>query len=170
MVGGLIVADATWIEAAMSPTHQPVHHLARQVRHVAADLLADLPELHDELMCLVWGPRFDREHALGLIARRPQASVCSASAMLAAADAFDAMQTASQRRVRELIRKHRALSTASALAMSRDDAELLGVRALSATAAPAAAGVVEPACLLARWPASREQSRCEARPLAQAPV
>lgn len=170
MAGGLIVADATWIKAAMSPTHQPVHQLARQVRHVAADLLADLPELHDELMCLVWGPRFDREHALGLIARRPQASVRAASVMLAAADAFDAMQTVSQRRVRELIRKHRALSSASAWASSHDDAESGGVRALSATAAPVAAGSVEPAGLLARWPASRGQSRCEARPWAQAPV
>lgn len=152
----------------MSPTHQPVHRLARQVSHVAADLLSDLPELHDELMCLVWGPRFDREHALGLIARRPQASMHAASAMLAAADAFDAMQAISQRRVRELIRKHRALATSSALTTARNGAE--PVQARSATAARAVAGVVKPAGLMPRQSANRGQSRCEARPLAQAPM
>lgn len=167
MAGGLTVADSSGMEA-MSPTHQPVHHLARHVRHMAADLLSDMPELHDELMCLVWGPRFDREHALGLIARRPQASVHAASAMLAAADAFDAMQTTSQRRVRELIRKHRALATTSAPDTSRSGAELAGAQVQFATAARAAAGMVEPAGLLASRPASHGRTRREARPVAQA--
>ncbi|AOG22519.1 hypothetical protein BSY15_3163 [Acidovorax sp. RAC01] len=98
----------------MSPTHQPVRRLAEQLRHNGANLLEGLPDLHDELMSLVWGPRFDREHALGLVARRPQLGVQVLPALLSAAETFDSMQAASQRRVRELIRRHRALTTAAA--------------------------------------------------------
>ena len=93
----------------MQPT-QPIHQLTRWTRLHAAVLLADLPEPHDELMSLVWGGRFDREHALRLAAQRPEAAAAMLPALLAAADVFDAMHKPSQGRLRELIRRHRALS------------------------------------------------------------
>ena len=55
----------------MSPTLEPIHRLAQGVRKHGPALLAGMPDPHDELMSLVWGPRFDREHALGLVARQP---------------------------------------------------------------------------------------------------
>ena len=50
----------------MSPLRDPIHQLAGQLREHGPTLLAGMPEPHDELMSLVWGSRFDREHALGL--------------------------------------------------------------------------------------------------------
>ena len=47
----------------MSPTLEPIHRLAQGVRVHGPALLSGMPEPHDELMSLVWGPRFDREHA-----------------------------------------------------------------------------------------------------------
>ena len=55
----------------MSPTLEPIHRLAQGVRVHGPALLSGMPEPHDELMSLVWGPRFDREHAMGLVARQP---------------------------------------------------------------------------------------------------
>ena len=99
----------------MSPSLQPIHQLATQLREHGPVLLAGMPEPHDELMSLVWGPRFDREHALGLVARQPvQAALAALPALLAAADAFDALHIPAQRRLRDLIRRHRALCAVSA--------------------------------------------------------
>lgn len=97
----------------MSPLLEPIHRLAREVRLHGPALLADMPEPHDELMSLVWGPRFDREHALGLIARQPALAVPALPALLAAADAYDALHVPAQQRLRQLIRRHRALSAAA---------------------------------------------------------
>lgn len=94
----------------MSPTLEPVHLLAGALRRHGSALLGGMPEPHDELMSLVWGPRFDREHALGLIARRPAVALPALPALLAAADAFDALHGPAQQRLRQLIRRHRALS------------------------------------------------------------
>jgi hypothetical protein len=94
----------------MSPLLQPIHQLAGQLREHGPALLAGMPEPHDELMSLVWGPRFDREHALGLVARQPAGAAHALPALLAAADAFDALHIPVQRRLRDLIRRHRALS------------------------------------------------------------
>ena len=96
----------------MSPALKPIHHLARQWRAHGPALLAGMPEPHDELMSLVWGPRFDREHALGLLVRQPAPAGQALPAVLAAADAFDALRVPAQRRVRDLIRRHQALSAA----------------------------------------------------------
>jgi hypothetical protein len=93
----------------MSPMLDPIHHLTQEVRMHGPVLLAGMPEPHDELMSLVWGPRFDREHALGLVARQPAAAAPALPALLAAADAFDALHLPAQHRLRELIRRHRAL-------------------------------------------------------------
>jgi hypothetical protein len=96
----------------MSPTLEPIHHLAQGVRRYGPALLAGMPNPHDELMSLVWGPRFDREHALGLVAQRPAEAAQTLPALLAAADRFDALQVSAQRRLRRMIVRHRALRAA----------------------------------------------------------
>lgn len=93
----------------MSPTLEPVRRLAQGVRMHGPALLAGMPDPHDELMSLVWGPRFDREHALGLVARQPEAAARTLPALLAAADHFDALHARAQSRLRTLIVRHRAL-------------------------------------------------------------
>lgn len=92
----------------MSPTLEPVHRLAQGVRTHGAAWLGGAPEPHDELMSLVWGPRFDRAHALNLLAQRPHTPAESLHALLAAADDFDRLHAPAQRRLRQLIVRHRA--------------------------------------------------------------
>jgi hypothetical protein len=55
-----------------------------------------------ELQALVWGPRFDREHALALLARVPQAQAQAAwiAAIHAFAERFDALPAAKQQALR----------------------------------------------------------------------
>ncbi len=98
----------------MSPAIEPIHRLAQGVRAHGPALLAGMPDPHDELMSLVWGPRFDREHAMGLLARQPDAAVRVLPALLAAADHFDALRAPAQSRLRRLIVRHRALGSVSA--------------------------------------------------------
>ena len=50
----------------MSPALQAIAHPLREHGPV---LLADVNDPHDEVLALVWGPRFDREHALWLWSR-----------------------------------------------------------------------------------------------------
>ena len=57
---------------AMTTPHEPLHRLARDLRVHGPVLLAGMPAPHDELLTLVWGPRFDREHALGLVHVSPR--------------------------------------------------------------------------------------------------
>ena len=92
----------------MSPLWAPIHQLAGQLREHGPTLLAGMPEPHDELMSLVWGSRFDREHALGLVARQPQQAARTLPALLEAADRFDALHASAQRRLRQMILRHRA--------------------------------------------------------------
>jgi hypothetical protein len=94
----------------MSSQSNPLRFFAEQARVLGPVLLAGMGEPHDELMSLVWGPRFDREHVLALLLRQPAHAVRALPAVLAAADAFDALRLPAQRRVRDLIRRHRALS------------------------------------------------------------
>jgi len=97
----------------MSPITAPIHHLAQQGRTHAPALLAGAQDPHAELLAMVWGPRFDREHALGLWARlsqqQPSEAVPLLPALLSAADRFDTLGTAVQHRLRRLIVRHRAL-------------------------------------------------------------
>lgn len=86
----------------MSPTLEPIHRLAQGVRVHGPALLSGMPEPHDELMSLVWGPRFDREHAMGLVARQPSVAAHTLPALLAAADHFDALHAGAQGRLRRL--------------------------------------------------------------------
>ena len=96
----------------MSPTLAPVHHLAQQVRAYGPTLLATTSDPHAELMAMVWGPRFDREHAMGLWAGLPQhqsgTALPALRALLSAADRFDTLAAPAQHRLRLLILRHRA--------------------------------------------------------------
>ena len=75
-------------------------------------LLAGSEDPHAELMALVWGPRFDREHALGLWAglsrRQPVEALPVLPALLSVADRFDALAAPMQHRIRRLIARHRS--------------------------------------------------------------
>ena len=93
---------------AMTTTHEPLHRLACDLRAHGPVLLAGMPQPHDELLALVWGPRFDREHALGLLARQPAHAALALPALLQAADRFDALHAPAQRRLRQMILRHRA--------------------------------------------------------------
>ena len=93
---------------AMTTTYEPLHSLARDLRAHGPVLLAGMPQPHDELLALVWGPRFDREHALGLVARQPAHAALALPALLQAADRFDALHASAQRRLRQMILRHRA--------------------------------------------------------------
>ena len=84
---------------------QPLAHCLRA--HGLA-LLGGSDAPHDELLALVWGPRFDREHALGLVARQPAHTALALPALLQAADRFDALHASAQRRLRQMILRHRA--------------------------------------------------------------
>lgn len=53
-----------------------------------------------ELLALVWGPRFDREHGLALAAQLPSMPV---AALHAAADRFDRLPHGQQQRLRRLL-------------------------------------------------------------------
>ena len=92
----------------MTTAHEPLHSLARDLRAHGPVLLAGMPQPHEELLTLVWGPRFDREHALGLVARQPAHAALALPALLQAADRFDALHAPAQRRLRQMILRHRA--------------------------------------------------------------
>jgi hypothetical protein len=101
--------------STMSPVLQPI---AQPLREHGPALLAGVDDPHDELLALVWGPRFDRQHALGLWAslsrRQPHEAVLTLPAILSVADRFDGMDGRAQQRLRRLIVRHRALSDAPA--------------------------------------------------------
>jgi hypothetical protein len=107
---------------AMSPTFRPIHHLTQAGRTHAPALLGDADDPHAELLSLVWGPRFDREHALGLWANWSQQQPTRAApllpVLLAAADRFDALRPPVQDRLRRLILRHRAVALGGGLSES----------------------------------------------------
>ncbi|MBL8371219.1 MAG: hypothetical protein JNK28_07515 [Burkholderiaceae bacterium] len=83
--------------------------------HVQA-LLAGAEDPHAEVLALVWGPRFDRDHARHLAAplagRHPQAAGPVLDALMDVGERFDRLEHAAQQRIRRLILRHRALSDA----------------------------------------------------------
>jgi hypothetical protein len=95
----------------MPPLLLPAHQLAQGVRACGPALLADSADPHAELLAMVWGPRFDREHAIALWTRlsqrQPQAAVPVLPLLWSAADRFDALAAPAQQRVRRLILRHR---------------------------------------------------------------
>ena len=88
--------------------HTSLQRLTQGLREVGPALFHGVPQPHEELLALVWGPRFDREHALGLVARQPQHAARALPALLEAADRFDALHAPAQRRLRQMILRHRA--------------------------------------------------------------
>jgi hypothetical protein len=87
MVGGTAAEPAAampaWAEALAAGTDDPV----------------------SEMLALVWGPRFDREHALALLARLPATQGTWIGAIHAFAERFDALPAAKQQAVRSGIRQ-----------------------------------------------------------------
>jgi hypothetical protein len=95
----------------------PVRELQDQLRAHLPALMSVTPDPHAELMAMVWGSRFDRQHALDLWARLPAANAITAQAawhtLAALADRFDGMAAARQHSLRRLILRHRAISRAA---------------------------------------------------------
>ena len=61
--------------------------------------LGSAEDPRSEVQALIWGPRFDREHALRLLAALP-AGV--AEVLIATADRYDALSARQQQRLRRL--------------------------------------------------------------------
>lgn len=66
----------------MLPWTAPLHHLAHTSRAHAPALLDGVDDPHAELLAMVWGPRFDRQHALELWARLSQQQPAAALPVL----------------------------------------------------------------------------------------
>lgn len=96
----------------MSPAVQNLHDLTRVGRRHAPALLADADDPHAELLTMIWGPRFDREHALDwwarLSARQPVAAMPVLSELLSAAERFDTLTSPVQQQLRRLVLRHRS--------------------------------------------------------------
>lgn len=85
-----------------------LHEWAQPVRAYGQTLLGDVPDPHAELLALVWGPRFDREHAHGLLQGRAQWRPELLKTLTDSADRFDRLAGDQQQRVRQFILRHRA--------------------------------------------------------------
>ncbi len=72
----------------------------------SAQLLADVDSPHEELMSLVWGFVFDRDHALRLLAGRPANAAAVLPEIITAAERFDGLSLDAKRRMRSLILRH----------------------------------------------------------------
>lgn len=83
------------------------------VRALGPVFLASASEPTSELLAMVWGPRFDREHALQLARLAAPDSVALDRSLALAADHFDALPPPRQQRLRQHIR-HRAGGTIGA--------------------------------------------------------
>ncbi|MES2584023.1 MAG: hypothetical protein V4627_14975 [Pseudomonadota bacterium] len=69
-------------------------------------LLASTTEPAAELLALVWGPRFDREHGRHLAQSVAQNRPALDQALSQAADTFDRLPAFRQQRLRQLLRHH----------------------------------------------------------------
>jgi hypothetical protein len=73
-------------------------------------LLASTTEPAAELLALVWGPRFDREHgrylAQSVAQNGPAPDQALVQALNQAADTFDRLPALRQQRLRQLLRHH----------------------------------------------------------------
>ena len=86
----------------------PLRKLTAPLRAYGPVVFEGYEEPHAELMALVWGPRFDREHAHALLERRPGYVPQVLRKVHRAADQFDRLADAQQQRVRQLILRHRS--------------------------------------------------------------
>lgn len=69
-------------------------------------LLARADDPTAELMAMVWGPRFDREHAQNLVQSLALRHTDLDRAVAQAADTFDRLPARRQQRLRQVIRRH----------------------------------------------------------------
>lgn len=100
------------------PAADPSSRVLTQVaRRHGACLLGNCGEPHEEVLAMLWGPRFDRQHALGLWAsahrRQPVDSLPALPDLLEAADRFDRLPAAAQHRLRRLVIRHRGMACAT---------------------------------------------------------
>ena len=90
--------------------HMPARALMRRVQAMAQPLFNGQDDPHAEWLTLLWGSRFDRQHALALWLRQAGRQAPEAGGMLAelmqGADAFDALAAPTQQRLRLLILRH----------------------------------------------------------------
>jgi hypothetical protein len=82
--------------------------LTAPLRAYGSVLFGGYEEPHAEVMALVWGPRFDREHAHTLLERSPGYVLEVLHTVQSAANQFDQLTVSEQRRVRQLILRHRS--------------------------------------------------------------
>ena len=85
-----------------------LNDIAAPLRAYGPIVFEGYEEPHAELMALVWGPRFDREHAHSLLERRPGYVPQVLQAVRQAADQFDRLPEAQRQRLRTLILRHRS--------------------------------------------------------------
>ncbi len=94
----------------------PNRQLIQQSRVLAPWLLARIDEPHAELLTMVWGPRFDHQHALELLTRLCGEQSAQAlpvlTALQSAAGLFDHLSVQEQNRLRRLILRHQRLQQA----------------------------------------------------------
>ena len=100
-------AQAPWGGPAAPVSRTSIHHLFASVRAQGDALLAHEPDPHAELLAMVWGSRFDREHARLLLARQQRVLPGALQSVMAAADSFDGLPPARQHRLRRIIVRHR---------------------------------------------------------------
>ncbi len=86
----------------------PVALLFDGARRVGSRLVAGSSEPSAELLALVWGSRFDREHASSLMRRAAGLQPDAVATVMRAADSFDGLPHARQQRIRGLIAKRLA--------------------------------------------------------------
>jgi hypothetical protein len=103
------MAGGTGAEPVLPPANT-VTTLLAGVLGPAGALLQRAEDPHAELMALVWGPRFDREHAQALLIREEAQPPGALKALMAAADRFDRLPAPRQQHLRELIAQHRGAS------------------------------------------------------------
>ena len=92
---------------------QPIQTLFASVRAHGPALLASTTEPAAELLALVWGPRFDREHAQYLAQSVAHNQSVLQHVLAQAADTFDRLPAPRQQRLRQLLR-NQASGTISA--------------------------------------------------------
>lgn len=100
------------MDAAVEPADPAWRELVREGKAHGAVLLSGADDPHAEWLAMIWGPRFDREHALDwwarLSRRRPADAIPVLPVLLWAADRFDGLPAAAQHRLRRLLVRHRA--------------------------------------------------------------
>lgn len=85
---------------------QSLRTLFGSIRAYGSVLLAPTTEPQAEMLALVWGPRFDREHGRQLAQSVVQNRLAVDHALAQAADTFDQLPALRQQRLRQALRNH----------------------------------------------------------------